>query len=103
MGQDGAWGGHPEVYAATWFYGIDITIYAQVYANTGGFFVFNGDLSWKCRRHVGDVSATCQFVADLDPICVSGPTFSRSRHMPNYFLLSGYAYLGRYEHYVFLR
>jgi hypothetical protein len=35
-------------------------------------------LSWKCRQHVGNVSATCQFVADLDPICVSGPTFSRS-------------------------
>ena len=43
--------------------------------------------------NVGDVSATCQFVADLDLTCVSGPTFSRSRHMPNYFLLSGYVVL----------
>jgi hypothetical protein len=35
-------------------------------------FQYIKNLSWKCRRHVGDVSATCQFVADLDPACVSG-------------------------------
>jgi hypothetical protein len=43
MGQDGAWGGHPEVSAAAWFYGVDIIIYAQEYANTGGFLVFKWD------------------------------------------------------------
>ena len=37
-------------------------------------------LSWKCRRHVGDVSPTCQNVADLDLTCVSRPTFLVSRH-----------------------
>jgi hypothetical protein len=26
--------------------------------------------------------ATCQFVADLDPTCMSGPTFSRSQYHP---------------------
>ncbi len=36
-------GGLPEVYAAAWFYGMDITIYAQEYANTGGFLMFKGD------------------------------------------------------------
>ncbi len=29
MGQNGVWGGNPEVYAAAWFYGIDITIHSQ--------------------------------------------------------------------------
>ncbi len=43
MGQDSAWGGHPEVYAVAWLYGFDITIYAQEYANTGGFLVFKRD------------------------------------------------------------
>ncbi len=27
MGKNGAWEGHPEVHAAAWFYGVDITIY----------------------------------------------------------------------------
>ncbi len=27
----------------TWFYGIDISMYAQEYANTAGFLVFKGD------------------------------------------------------------
>ncbi len=43
MGQNGAWGGHPEVYAAAWCYGVDITIYSWEYAKTGGFLVLKGD------------------------------------------------------------
>ncbi len=43
MKQDGAWGGHPEVYAAAWFYCVDITIYAKEYTSTGGYLVFKGD------------------------------------------------------------
>jgi hypothetical protein len=40
MGQNGAWGGHPEVYTAALFYDIDITIYSPEYTNTGRFLVF---------------------------------------------------------------
>jgi hypothetical protein len=43
MKQDGAWGGHPEVYAAAWFYCINITIYAQEYTSTGRCLIFKGD------------------------------------------------------------
>jgi hypothetical protein len=45
MGKNGAWGGHPEVYAAAWFYGVGITIYAKEYATTGGSLVFTADES----------------------------------------------------------
>jgi hypothetical protein len=40
MGQNGIWGGHPEVYTAAWFYYINIMIYSPEYTNTGGFLVF---------------------------------------------------------------
>jgi hypothetical protein len=40
MGQNGTWGGHPEVYASAWFYDVDITIYSPEYTNTGGVLVF---------------------------------------------------------------
>jgi hypothetical protein len=40
MGQNGTWGGHPEVYAAAWFYDVDITIYSPECTNTVGFLVF---------------------------------------------------------------
>jgi hypothetical protein len=40
MGQNSTWGGHPEVYAADWFYDVNITIYSPEYTNTGGFLVF---------------------------------------------------------------
>ena len=40
MGQNGTWGGHPEVYAAAWFYDVNITIYSLKYTNTGGFLVY---------------------------------------------------------------
>jgi hypothetical protein len=43
MKQDGTWGGHPEVYAAAWFYCVDITIYAQEYTSMGGYLIFKGD------------------------------------------------------------
>ncbi len=39
MGQNGTWGGHPEVYAAAWFYDVDITINSPEYTNIGGFLV----------------------------------------------------------------
>ncbi len=44
MGQNSIWGGNPEVYAAAWFYGMDITIYSQDYANTDGvLIIFKAD------------------------------------------------------------
>jgi hypothetical protein len=49
MGQNGTWGGHPEVYAAAWFYDVDITICSPEYTNTGGFLVFK----------VGGPNGTC--------------------------------------------
>ncbi len=41
MGQDGAWAGHPEIYAAAWCYKVDIRIYSKDYAAMGGSLVFN--------------------------------------------------------------
>jgi hypothetical protein len=35
MGQDGAWAGHPEIYAAAMCYEVDITIYSKDYADIG--------------------------------------------------------------------
>jgi hypothetical protein len=32
------------------------------------------NLSWGCWRHVGDMSPTCQNVANFFPKCVSVPT-----------------------------
>jgi hypothetical protein len=40
MGQDGAWAGHPEIYAAAWCYKVDITIYSKDYIALGGSLVF---------------------------------------------------------------
>ncbi len=40
MGQNGTWGGHPEVYAAAWFYDVNIMTYSPEYINTCGFLVF---------------------------------------------------------------
>jgi hypothetical protein len=40
MGQDGAWAGHPEIYAAAWCYNVDITIYSKDYTALGGSLVF---------------------------------------------------------------
>jgi hypothetical protein len=36
-------GGDPEVYAASWFYKVDITIYSKEYAGTGGSLIFKAD------------------------------------------------------------
>jgi hypothetical protein len=70
MGQDSAWGGCPEVYMAAWIYGVNITIFAQKYANTGGFLVFKWDgpkddscnairtmwtLSYQCNNHYNSI------------------------------------------------
>ncbi len=43
MVQNGEWGGNPEVYAAVWLYGVNITIYSQEYTNTNGMLVINAD------------------------------------------------------------
>jgi hypothetical protein len=40
MGQDGAWAGHTEIYAAAWCYEVDITIYSKDYTALGGSLVF---------------------------------------------------------------
>ena len=40
MGKDGAWAGHPEIYAAAWCYKVDITIYSKDYSAMGGSLVF---------------------------------------------------------------
>ena len=40
MGQDGAWAGHPEIYAAAMCYKVDITIYSKDYTEIGGSLVF---------------------------------------------------------------
>ncbi len=41
--QNGEWGGPPEVYTASWFYKVDITIYSREYAGTGGSLIFKAD------------------------------------------------------------
>jgi hypothetical protein len=43
MGQNGEWGGPPEVYAASWFYKVDISIYSKEYAGTGGSLIFKAN------------------------------------------------------------
>ena len=43
MVQNGEWGGNPELYAAAWLYGVNITIYSQEYTNTNGMLVINAD------------------------------------------------------------
>ncbi len=40
MGKDGAWAGHPEIYAAAWCYKVDITIYSKDYTVLKGSLVF---------------------------------------------------------------
>ena len=40
MGQDGAWAGHPEIYAAAMCYKVDVTIYSKDCAEIGGSLVF---------------------------------------------------------------
>ncbi len=41
--QNGEWGGNPELYAAAWLYGVNITIYSQEYTNTNEMLVINAD------------------------------------------------------------
>jgi hypothetical protein len=41
MVQNGEWGRNPELYAAAWLYGVNITIYSQEYTNTNGMLVKN--------------------------------------------------------------
>jgi hypothetical protein len=38
--KDGAWAGHPEIYADAWCYKVDITIYSKDYTTLGGSLVF---------------------------------------------------------------
>jgi hypothetical protein len=39
-------------------------------------------LSWECRRHVGDVSATCRFVPNFGSTCVSCLTQDSKKVQP---------------------
>jgi hypothetical protein len=41
MGQDGAWAGHPEIYAAAMCYKVEVTIYSKDYAEKGGSLVIS--------------------------------------------------------------
>ena len=43
MGQNGKWGGNPELYAAAWFYGVNIPIFSQECINTNGMLIINAD------------------------------------------------------------
>jgi len=40
MGQDGEWAENPEIYAAAWYYKMDITIYSKAYTTLGRSLVF---------------------------------------------------------------
>jgi hypothetical protein len=40
MGQDGAWAGHPGIYAAAMCYKVNVTIYSKDYTEIGGSLVF---------------------------------------------------------------
>ncbi len=40
MGHDGEWAGNPEIYAAAWYYKMDVTIYSKAYTVLGGSLVF---------------------------------------------------------------
>jgi hypothetical protein len=52
-------------------------------------------LSFGLAGNVGNVLATCQFVADLDPTCAPDTCLTT-------FCCRGMPYLGRYKHYLFL-
>jgi hypothetical protein len=52
MGQNNVWGGNPEVYAAAWFYGVDIVIYSQEYVNTDGILIIKADGPQGNNDHV---------------------------------------------------
>ena len=41
MGQDGAWAGQPEIYAAVMCYKVEVMIYSKDYAEMGGSLVFS--------------------------------------------------------------
>ncbi len=43
MGQNGKWGGNPELYATAWCYGVNIMIFSQEYTNTNEMLVINAD------------------------------------------------------------
>ena len=43
MGHNGKQGGNPELYAAAWFYGVNVTIFSQEYTNNNGMLVINAD------------------------------------------------------------
>ena len=59
MGQDGAWAGHPEIYAAAMCYKVDVTIYSRDYTEIGGSLVFT------------DAGATEEVVRDRPMIYIS--------------------------------
>jgi hypothetical protein len=53
MVQNREWGGNPELYAAAWLYGVNITIYSQEYTNTNGMLVINA------YGHQGVINTGC--------------------------------------------
>jgi hypothetical protein len=60
MGQDGAWAGHPDIYAAAMCYKVDVTIYySKDYTEIGGSLVFT------------DAGATEEVVRDRPMIYLS--------------------------------
>jgi hypothetical protein len=59
MGQDGAWAGHPKIYAAAICYQVDVTIYSKDYTEIGGSLVFT------------DAGATEEVVRDRPMIHIS--------------------------------
>jgi hypothetical protein len=72
MGQIGTWRGHPEVYAAVWFYDVDITIYSSEYTNIGGFLVFKasgpkGTYSTPIQCGISRIMATIISTASNHP------------------------------------
>jgi hypothetical protein len=83
MGQNGTWGGHPEVYAA-WFYDIDIRIYSLEYTNTGGFLVFkaggpNGICNTSMQCGISCIMVTIISTASDHPrILLAHPRTSRT-------------------------
>ncbi len=51
IGQNGVWGGNPEVYAAALFYCINITIYSQEYVNTDDILIIKADGPQGTNNH----------------------------------------------------
>jgi hypothetical protein len=51
MGQNGVWGGNPEVYTEAWFYGVNTTIYSREYVNTDDILIIKADSPQGTTNH----------------------------------------------------